>query len=147
MPRIMFDSFSVVALPCWEDISGSVESDERCFTLARGDGIGALQFSVARYTEGLVPDPSPHDLSEMVAAFAEARGLGAPREVIVESVPLRLAAGSFALGEDFLRVWQVSDGRNFAFVTYTCESGQQHRELGECERIVRSLLFQRGGHD
>jgi len=77
----------------------------------------------------------------MVASFAQGGGLGAPREVAVEAVPLRLAAGSFTWGEDFLRVWQVSDGRNFAMVTYTCESGQERRELDECERIVRAIEF------
>jgi hypothetical protein len=77
-------------------------------------------------------------------SFGEARGLAAIRDVIIESSPLHLAAGSFAWGDDFLRVWQVSNGRDFAFVTYTCESGQEIGELRDCERIVRSLQF-RGG--
>lgn len=76
MPRIAFDSFSVVALPGWEDITDAVEADDPPFSLARGDGVGALQFSVALYTSGPVPDPSPADLEEMVATFAESRGLG-----------------------------------------------------------------------
>jgi len=145
MPRIAFDSFSVVALLDWADITDTVEADAPPFTLARGDGVGALQFSVALYTGGPVPEPSPEDLVDMVASYAESRGLDAPREIAVEPSPLRLAAGSFTWGEDFLRVWQVSDGRNFAFATYTCESGQEGRELGEVERIVRSLRFRQAG--
>jgi len=145
MPRIAFDSFSVVTPPGWEDIAAPVEADEPPFTLARGDGFGALQFSIALYLSGPVPDPSPNDLSAMVTTFAVARGLDSPSEVAVESGPLRLAAGSFAWGENFLRVWQVSDGRNFAFVTFTCESGREGRELGECERIVRTIQFRPPG--
>ena len=103
--------------------------------------MGALQFSIALHVNGPVPDPTPYDLSVMVASFAEARGLDSPREVAAESGPLRLAASSFIWGEDFLRVWHVSDGRNFAFVTYTRELGQEGRELGECERVIRSIRF------
>jgi hypothetical protein len=145
MPRITFDSFSVVAPRGWESITDSVEADDPPATLARDDGAGALQFSVALYAGGTVPDPTPAVLLRMVASFGEARGLAAPRDVTVESAPLRLAAGSFAWGEDVLRVWQVSDGRNFAFITYTCESGREGGELRDCERIVRSLQFRRGG--
>ena len=102
---------------------------------------------LAVYVAGPAPKPSMNDLLEMVTSFAESRGLGTPSEVALEGGPLCLAAGSFTWGEDFLRVWQVSDGRNFAFVTYTGESGQEQRELDECERIVRSLQFRGSSRD
>jgi hypothetical protein len=35
----------------------------------------------------------------------------------------------------------VSDGRNFAFVTYTCAADHAGPELSACERIVRSIVF------
>jgi hypothetical protein len=77
----------------------------------------------------------------MVEEFGRAQGLGQPAAVATESGPPVLAAGSFAWGQDFLRVWQVSDGRNFAFVTYTCSAGTEEKELPVCEQIVRSILF------
>jgi len=52
-----------------------------------------------------------------------------------------LAAASFDWGNDFVRVWQVSDVRNFALVTYTCDSKQAGQEVGVCEAIVRSIVF------
>jgi hypothetical protein len=70
--------------------------------------------------------------------------LGVPSGVVAEPGPPRLAAGSFAWGGDFLRVWQVSDGRNFAFVTYACAADLQGSELAACERVVRSIVFGRG---
>ena len=139
--RIDFDSFSVVISDGWGDITDSVEADDPPYTLAHRDGVGALQFSIALYTGGTIPDPSLDDLSEMVVSFGEDRGLGEPTDLVRESGPLRLSAGSFATFEDFIRIWQVSDGQSFAFVTYLCDSAQERRELKECERIVRSLRF------
>ena len=78
MPHIAFDSFFIVALPGWEDITDTVEADAPPFTLARGDGVGALQFSVALYIEGPVPDPPPAYLAEMLATFAECTACSRP---------------------------------------------------------------------
>ena len=143
MPRVAFDSFSVDAPHGWEDITDSVEADSPPFTLARSDGVGALQFSIALYMSGRVPDPSLDDLAARLKSFGQAHGVGEPFNSALESEPLRLAAGTFAYGDDFLRAWQVSDGRSFAFITYICESGQEDRELAECEQIVRSLRWSR----
>jgi hypothetical protein len=135
MPRISHPTFTVDAPHGWEEIPESV------WTLARPDGVGALQFSVAIYTGGKPPQPSTSELLGMVKDFARARGLGVPRSIAVKSEPLLSAAGSFRYGDDFLRVWQVSDGLNFAFVTYVCESGQESKEMFDCEQIVSSLSF------
>ena len=67
--------------------------------------------------------------------------LGKPADVVTESGPPRLAAGSFDWDENFLRVWCVSDGRSFAFITYTCAAEHAGPELPACEQIVRSILF------
>ena len=99
---------------------------------------------MALYESGPVPDPTPAVLRGMVEEFGRKRGLGEPSRVVAEPGPPRLAAGSFSWGEDFLRVWQVSDGRNFAFVTYTCAADLAGSELAACERIVRSIAFGRG---
>jgi len=141
MPRIAFDTFAVQVPRGWADITGEVEAEDPPYSLAHRDGVGALQFSVAVYQSGPAPDPTPADLLGMVKEFGRKRGLGRPAEVVTEPGPPRLAAGSFAWGEDFLRVWQVSDGRSFAFVTYTCTAPVRPTELAACERIVRSIVF------
>ncbi len=107
-------------------------------------GVGALQFTVALYESGLVPNPTSAALRGMVEEFALKRGLGKPSAVVAEPGPPVLAAGSFVWGGDFLRVWQVSDGRNFAFITYTCAAKHAGPELAACERIVRSIVFAGG---
>lgn len=141
MPRFAFDSFTVTTPPGWEDVTDSLELDDAPITLAREEGVGAVQFSIGLYSQGPVPDASPADLWEMVKSFARARNLGTSQDMILESRPLRLAAGSFGLGDDFVRVWYVSNGRDFGMITYVCEAGREELELAECESIVRSIEF------
>jgi hypothetical protein len=141
MPRIVFDTFAVQVPEGWSDITDTVEADDPPSTLAHQDGLGALQFSVALYGSGPFPDPSPSVLQDMVEKFGYERGLGEPLVVVAELGPPRLAAGSFTWGKDFLRVWQVSDGRNFALVTFICAAENAGPELEVCELIVRSITF------
>jgi hypothetical protein len=77
----------------------------------------------------------------MIRAFGDSQAFAAPGNVTFESTPLRLAAGSFTADDDFLRVWQISNGRHLAFVTYTCAWTDKGVELSDCEQIVRSLQF------
>jgi hypothetical protein len=141
MPRVAFDTFTVQAPDGWVDITSDVTSEDAPYTLAHMDGVGALQFSVALKKAGPAPNPTPAVLWEMVEEFARKRGLGKPVAMTSEPGPVALAAGSFEWGEDFVRVWQISDGRNFAFVTYTCAAGSVGPELAACEQIVRSITF------
>ena len=141
MPRVTFETFEIQVPRGWADITDEVEAENPPCTVAHPDGVGALQFSVALYDSGAVPDPTPADLLGMVKEFGRKRRLGKPADVAAEPGPPRLAAGSFTWDEGFLRVWQVSDGRNFAFVTYTCAAEDAGPELATCERIVRSIVF------
>jgi hypothetical protein len=144
MSRVVFDTFTVEVPFGWGDITDTVASDNPPYTLAHRDGVGALQFSLALWQGGRLPNPSPSDLLEMVERFGKAQDLGEPSFVITETGPPVLAAGSFAWGSDFLRVGQVSDGRNFAFITYTCAAESAGPELLACEQIVRSIAFRSG---
>ena len=141
MPRIPFDTFSVKSPRGWADVTAHVEADDPPFTLERSDGVGALQFSVAIYKRGKKPKPTPRVLLEMVKKFARSRHFSAPSDIVTEAGPPTLAAASFVWGNDFVRVWQVFDGGNFAFVTYLCVAGNEELELPACKRIVRSIRF------
>jgi hypothetical protein len=141
MPRIAFNAFAVQAPRGWSDISDQVEVDNPPYSLAHRDGVGALQFSIALYEDGPVPNPSPADLLDMLREFGRDERLGKPTAMVTEKGPPRLAAGSFDLGDDFQRHWYLSDGRNFAFVTYTCTANDVGPELATCEQIVRSIIF------
>jgi hypothetical protein len=141
MPRIAFDTFAVLVPLGWSDITDTLEADNPPDTVAHRDGLGALQFSVKLYKSGPVPDPTPAVLLGMLEVFSRTRGLGEPAGLVAEPGPPRLAAGSFSWGEDFVRVWQVSDGHSFALVTYTCAAEHAGSKLAACEQIVRSIVF------
>jgi hypothetical protein len=141
MPRTEFPTFSIVVPHGWQNVTDTVEVIDAPFTLARDDGVGALQLSIGSYVRGPDPNPSPEDLLELLQSVADSHALGTPQAITLQQFPLRLAAASFSTSDGFMRIWCVSDGHSFAFVTYTCESGQQHAELEECEQIVRGLQF------
>jgi hypothetical protein len=142
MPRAGFLNFSVDLPPGWGDITADVEADDPPATVARNDGVGALQFSIALYESGPRPRCDVEELQEILEGFAESRGLTSPNDAIHESSTRGLVAASYRTDDDFVRVWYVSAGGNFGFVTYTCErSNFDARELRDAEEIVRSLVF------
>jgi hypothetical protein len=142
MPTLRFDTFSVEVPIGWVDITAEVESDNPPCTLARPDGVGALQFSIARFIEGEIPNPTVEDLHDMVLQFGQSQMWGEGIDWALESLSsIRFAAATFTAQDDFVRIWQMSDGSNFALVTYTCAPTDSAHELPDCERIVRSFQF------
>jgi hypothetical protein len=135
------EGFSLLVPGDWNDITDELDAGSPT-TLALPDGIGALQFSCARYVSGVVPAPTSADLDVMLRDFAAANDLGQPREFAREDGRPTVAAATFSQPDAVVRVWYVSDGRNFAKVTYTCMGSQlRDEELRDCESIVRSLRW------
>jgi hypothetical protein len=121
----------------------TTEGESSPFTLARAEGVGALQLSVALYNDGLPPNASSNVLREMLEEFAQTHTLGSSFDLVAEEEPVPLAAASFFLeeGQTFLRSWFVSDGLSFAKITYVCAKADLGPEVNECEKIVRSIEF------
>jgi hypothetical protein len=128
--------------PGWEDTTKDVESREKPFTLTKSDGVGALQFTIALYRRGPKPDLSSATLLNMAEEFGEKHSLGAPTDQVTEDGSLAIAAVSYRNGGDFIRVWYVSDGWSVTTITYVSADGVEHREVDECEDIVRSIRFE-----
>jgi hypothetical protein len=139
--RVAFGGLAVDVTPGWADISDDIEGDDKPFTLAKPDGVGAFQFSPALYRGGALPSPSADGLLEMVRESGRARRLGEPLDEALLEGRLASAGASYHSGGDFVRVWYVSDGSNIALVTYVCECGHEQAELEECEQIVSTLQF------
>jgi hypothetical protein len=135
-----YPSFSIDLASAWFDITGEVVGENVPFTFARPDGFGALQFSIAGYRSGTIPDPSTDTLLKLLRDFAQSRKLGTATDVCTEVEPLRIAAGSFHT-DSFIRVWYLSDGLSFALATFTCDSEHAGDELPDCEQMVRTLSF------
>jgi hypothetical protein len=136
----MPDGFEITCIDGWFDITDDL-AEEAPWSLARSDGVGAFQVSVALYRSGPVPNPSPQDLLAMVYELLSRPEADTPTDAVVENGLLRLAAASCRCGEDYVRAWYLSDGSNFATATYTSVWGGQDAELADCERMVRSLRF------
>ena len=142
MPRAEFSNFAVELPPGWGDITADVEAQDPPATVARDDGVGALQFSIALHVSGPRPRGDVAELQTLLDEFAESRGWTSPSDATRESLPRGSVASSFHWDDDFVRAWYVSENGNFAFVTYTCErSNFDARELREAEKIVRSIRF------
>jgi hypothetical protein len=139
--RVAFGGLALDATPGWTDITDDIEGDDKPFTLAKPDGVGALQFSPALYRGGAVPSPSANDLLEMVREFGHGRRLGEPLDEALQEGRPASAGASYHSDSDFVRVWYVSDGSNIALVTYVCERGHEEAELEECEQVVRTIQF------
>ena len=137
-----FGGNKVSAPESWIDTTEDVESEDAPFTLAKKDtGVGALQFSIALYSEGEEPNIDIAHLKEMLADFADNKGLGEGFDECMYENRVGVVAASYHVGDDLIRVWYCSDERNIALVTYVCDWEKRGNEVKECEETVRSIQF------
>ncbi len=139
--RLTIGPLTVETPPGWSDITSELDDPDAPPTLGRAGGEGALQFSVVLHGRGSPRNPGTRELLEMSINYGEDEELGKPRDPVEEEGPLRLGAVGFRTAEQSIRIWHVSDGRNFACVCYTGPRSGHEAELRECEGIVRSLRF------
>lgn len=125
----------------WLDVTTEIGVDNPPFTLAKNDGVGVIQFSVAKYSGGDRPQITIENLKHLLADFAQSRELERGFDAAVREQPLLTCAQSYNHGTQFLRVWYCSNRFDVALVTYVCEMAVQERELPECESIINSLEF------
>ena len=97
--------FDIDCCEGWCDITDEVEVADAPWTLAKPDGVGAFQFSIATYKSGRIPDPTPESLLFLLRDFAISHELGEPADIVTEAGELRIAAGSFRQGDSFIRAW------------------------------------------
>jgi len=126
----------------WSDVTYELAGKGAPLTLAKDDGVGALQITEAQFVSGAAPNADPPTLLSMLREFGESAALGQATDMNVEAGPPIVAAASFA-GDAYVRVWYLSDGENIALATYTCplENAARSGEVAECEAIVRTVRF------
>jgi hypothetical protein len=131
----------ISAMPGWLDVTHEIEADNPPFTLARNDGVGALQFSTATYERGEIPTVTIEHLKTLMADFASSRELGAGFDARASEQPMLICGRSFNSGTQFVRAWYCSNGRDVALITYVSEKGIEAREIPDCERMISELRF------
>jgi len=72
---VTFADFQVEASDDWQDITDVLDSPDYPFTLAKENGVGALQFSAALYRRGPRPSPTKDELLSMAIELGQNRGL------------------------------------------------------------------------
>ncbi len=140
--RLHLPGCSVSVSEGWRDVTETLEMDSPPPTLAKEHGVGALQFSIALYRDGPVPNATVGDLQELLSGFAASRNLGDGFDRRETTSKQLMTAASFHSEGDLLRVWYVSDGENIGFITYVCAWESRHIEVAECDAIVNSLRFE-----
>ena len=111
--------------------------------MAKADGVGALQFSVAKHQAGSNPNITLTDLETMLGEFADKHSLGIPLDVERVTSASQLVGGSFRGSGELIRAWYSSDGANVALVTYVTAVPlpDAEAELADAGFIVRSINF------
>ncbi|MCE9584558.1 MAG: hypothetical protein K8T20_18875 [Planctomycetes bacterium] len=125
----------------WGDITDDVPVSDPPLTLAKAKGVGALQFSVALFLSGKLPNPTLLDLQRLLEERAVTDSWGVPISLETGTASMMFASGEFQLGQNYLRTWYMSDGANFVFATYNCEWDERGRERRDVEAIIRTLEF------
>jgi hypothetical protein len=125
----------------WRDVTADLHQTDVPFTLARAEGLGALQFSIAFYEAGASPAVTIENLKSLLVDFARSRELGRGFDSVERANPLLTRAVSFTSAKNFVRVWYCSNGRDIVLATYVCEAGYEAAELPECEAIITNLQF------
>jgi hypothetical protein len=131
----------------WLDVTTEIEESTPPLSLAKPNGVGAIQFTMAEFRGGKPPGITLDTLSDLLADFAQSRKFGRGFASTRQDEPLLTVAASFDIAGRFWRVWYCSNGQSVALVTYNCGNNQQQAELSDCENIVRSLKFEEVSSD
>ena len=140
--RVGFAGVAISLPDGWYDITDS--SADGPSTLARSEGVGALQFSVAKYKSGVRPAVDQTALHLLLLNFGESRGLGIPTNISEGVGRSPFVVGDFGSASELVRVWYVSNGLDVALVTYVTEQPFDTKvpeEIRSAQGIVESLEF------
>lgn len=140
-----FAGISICVKEGWFDITGDLPEGTPP-TLARSaesGGVGALQFSTARYQSGATPHIDIAVLKDLLTDFARRQGWLPPMAMNVHTSGVQRVSADIVSAGDFIRVWYVSDGTNVALVTYVAEAENPRiePELRDAEQMLESIRF------
>jgi len=128
----------------WLDITGDLDPGAPP-TLARADGVGALQATVAVYAGGEDPAITRTGLLKLLREFGVAHALGQPKGVVGETREGRiLLSGRFSSSAEVIVAWYLTNGHDLALVTYTSlepNTEQTRKEIVEAEAMLRSATL------
>lgn len=128
-------------LPGWQDITEDLAPGSP-FTLARHDGLGALQFSTARATGGPSPNFTESALRDLLSSFTARAGGEVAHDSFTQSEGAMLLEARFVDKSDrTLLVWYCATDRDLCFITYLSErpGAATEAEVFEARAMVQSI--------
>lgn len=144
MQRVQFAFLNMFLPEGWVDITGSERSSVPTLAID-GNGVGVLQFSVARYEAGKMPNFLTDDLKQLLYEFEDKHNFVRKQGVIVFSYDrVNGIKSDYKRNGDFFRIWYLTDGTNLALVTYSARGESSiaiENELAESDEIVQSIEF------
>lgn len=140
--RVNFHGLSFDLPPGWLDITDDLPEGAPP-SLARPDGVGVLQFSLARYSGGEEPTVTIEGLRHLTRDFF--------RRHAMEYALIEEGSGSATFvhagtmgGESPVWVWYASNDRDVLLATYVHDGGNSSEvdaELADARAMIGSLAF------
>lgn len=138
--RVEFHGITFDLPDGWTDITDDLP-DGSPPTLARPSGVGAIQFSIAKYGSGADPKATVSDLRKFCAEFCVQHAID--ESWIVEYPARMMCVGAKTNDlDEFLAAWYLSNGRDFVFVTYVGvneDIEQSQGEFDDAQLLVESI--------
>ncbi|BCG94096.1 hypothetical protein [Mesorhizobium sp. 131-2-1] len=127
----------------WEDITDDLPEGSPP-TLAKASGIGAFQFSIAKYRSGERPNTDFDVLRSFMIEFCQDNFIDIGR-IFEKKFGAAMCVGvSSRTVDQTLSAWYLSNGDDFAFVTYLAQGEENDlidKELDETREIISSISF------
>lgn len=140
--RIQFNGLPLDLPAGWVDVTSDLPAGMPP-TLARPNGVGALQFSVARYGVGKDPRISLEDLQDILGRYCESLSRDFGAHIVSDGDIEKVGCISFE-DDETLGVWMLSNGFDVVLVTYLA-TGAHHptvsKELAEVKLMIETIDF------
>ncbi|CAN7576973.1 hypothetical protein [Mesorhizobium caraganae] len=140
---VQFHGITFDAPVGWEDITDDLPVGSPP-TIAKASGVGAVQFSIAKYRSGKKPNADFGVLRSFMLEFCQKNDIDA-NNIWAKKFNDKMCVGVLSKTEkQVLSAWYLSDGNDFALVTYISLDEEKHlmdEELEEARTIVSSISF------
>lgn len=126
----------------WRDITDDLP-DGSPPTLAKPDGVGAIQFSIARHQCGEAPHVDRAALQNLLENFCARHGFDCHPQAEGHDNIQVVKSHALADGE-LVAIWYVSNGADVVLATYVSQqagSDETDDEWKEAEAVIGSLRF------
>ncbi len=146
MPRVAYEGFSLVLPPGWsevlEEATYSDPDQLPPMSFAGPARVGAMYVSTPLFAREDQPGARPSDAEELALEYGQRRGVEQPLGLTTDSSPMGGAATAyFRMGDDFVQVWFVTNGRAVLQASYLCPWSARDSEREGREALVASLRF------